>query len=527
MPIVTMPDGTNVQFPDEMPKEQIRDLIATKFPDAVPQAKPEASPGDIGGGWSAADEANKIEAMRQPGAFSDATDSILTGIPFGDEITAGLQAPVRAAISAFKGDGFDVGKEYTRAVETERELQRRRADRSPIASTVGGVAGGMATAAPMAKAGFSLLQGAKPTLGSLGGRGAAEGAGYGLIYGAGEGEGGLLNRAESAAKGAVIGGTIGGVTGGLARIGAGGGVADDAIPSVEQLKQASQAAFKAADDLGVSFAPGYSKQLGHELAHDLRKAGIDQTIHPKATAAFKRIAESVGQPLPLSEVQTLRRVAQSAASSVEPDERRIAQIMIDRLDKFVDKAKPQQVLSGKPEEAGRVLRQARDYWSRMRKTELVQDALYGAEIRTAATGSGGNIDNASRQRLASLLLDKNKSRGFTRAEREALERVIRGTKGQNALRLAGKLSPQGNGLMAALGVGGAMVNPAFGAASLGGMGAKAIADRMTGSNAKLLEQVIRNGGANLPKAQLTALRKAIADVAAVEGGQSVPRYIDQ
>lgn len=34
MPIVTMPDGTNVQFPDEMPKEQIRDLIASKFPEA-------------------------------------------------------------------------------------------------------------------------------------------------------------------------------------------------------------------------------------------------------------------------------------------------------------------------------------------------------------------------------------------------------------------------------------------------------------------------------------------------------------
>jgi hypothetical protein len=35
MPNVKMPDGTVVRFPDEMPKEQIRDLIATKFPDAL------------------------------------------------------------------------------------------------------------------------------------------------------------------------------------------------------------------------------------------------------------------------------------------------------------------------------------------------------------------------------------------------------------------------------------------------------------------------------------------------------------
>jgi hypothetical protein len=36
MPNVKMPDGTVVRFPDDMPKEQIRDMIATKFPDAAP-----------------------------------------------------------------------------------------------------------------------------------------------------------------------------------------------------------------------------------------------------------------------------------------------------------------------------------------------------------------------------------------------------------------------------------------------------------------------------------------------------------
>lgn len=37
MPIVAMPDGAQVQFPDEMPKEQIRELILRKFPDAEKQ----------------------------------------------------------------------------------------------------------------------------------------------------------------------------------------------------------------------------------------------------------------------------------------------------------------------------------------------------------------------------------------------------------------------------------------------------------------------------------------------------------
>lgn len=40
MPVVRMPDGTNVSFPDDMPKEEIRGLIASKFPEvAQPKAE--------------------------------------------------------------------------------------------------------------------------------------------------------------------------------------------------------------------------------------------------------------------------------------------------------------------------------------------------------------------------------------------------------------------------------------------------------------------------------------------------------
>lgn len=41
MPVVTMPDGVPVSFPDEMPADQIRSLIAQKFPDAVKQLQPQ------------------------------------------------------------------------------------------------------------------------------------------------------------------------------------------------------------------------------------------------------------------------------------------------------------------------------------------------------------------------------------------------------------------------------------------------------------------------------------------------------
>ena len=37
MPIVAMPDGTQVSFPDDMPADQIRNMIVQKFPDAAPK----------------------------------------------------------------------------------------------------------------------------------------------------------------------------------------------------------------------------------------------------------------------------------------------------------------------------------------------------------------------------------------------------------------------------------------------------------------------------------------------------------
>jgi len=46
MPIVQMPDGANVQFPDDMPREQIRSLISSKFPElggAPAQPRPQAA----------------------------------------------------------------------------------------------------------------------------------------------------------------------------------------------------------------------------------------------------------------------------------------------------------------------------------------------------------------------------------------------------------------------------------------------------------------------------------------------------
>jgi hypothetical protein len=83
--------------------------------------------------------------------------------------------------------------------------------------------------------------------------------------------------------------------------------------------------------------------------------------------------------------------------------------------------------------------------------------------------------------------------------------------------------------MAALGVGGAMVNPLVGVASLGGMAAKSVADRMTVKNVERLSQIIRSGGKSAKELAVLARggQLSIPQVARVEAlakmlGVSVP-----
>jgi hypothetical protein len=164
------------------------------------------------------------------------------------------------------------------------------------------------------------------------------------------------------------------------------------------------------------------------------------------------------------------------------------------------------VVAGNANEAANAIVRARSLWSRMRKSEMLEEALEKAERRAASTGSGGNTDNAIRQNIRAILDNPKKVRGFSTEEREALERVVRGGPIQNVMRLVGKLSPEGNGLMAALNVGAVAMNPMMAAGTATGFAAKKIADRATPANLEKASALIRNGGAPTlqalsPKAQ--------------------------
>lgn len=472
----------------------------------------------------------KQERPRRPFGL---TDVVVHGATAGlaDEVSGGAAATAEFLNSLIKTGGdigesaSSAGRAYdTRLGEFRGDLEKYRAEH-PWLSTGVEMLGGLASGGTLAKGGASLMNAAKPTAAQLMLRGAGEGAAYGGAYGFGTGEG-AEDRLRSAATGAGLGSLVGGAVGGV-----GSKMASIAgrrlIPTARQLKEGGKAAYKAAGEAGLVITPSSLSRAVTDIADATKQAGIDKTIHPRATAALARLQEAAksGGELTLQELETLRRVVKGAASSPEPDERRIASLMIEGIDDYVSGLSHADIAAGDPLKAVTELNKARDLWSRYRKTDMIEEAVTKATRRAASTGSGGNVDNAIRQNIRAILDNPKKIRGFTKEERELMESVVKGGKLQNLARLLGKLSPQGNGLMAALGIGATAANPAMAVFPAVGMVSKTIADRATPQRVNALLRATRSGGRPTPGSMLSEPQRALLEAMIVSGsqqGQNIP-----
>lgn len=452
------------------------------------------------------------------------TDLATQGVSFGfaDEVGASGAATGAFLRTLQETGSIDqaskaAGEAYNRRLGEIRQGIRDVRAEHPIAATAAEVAGGLATGGTLARGGVTLLNAARPTVPSMVARGAAEGAAYGALHGFGTGEG-LEDRTRRAASGAAVGGAAGGAMG-LA----GGALARRAarrtVPTSQDLRRAADAAYDAADRAGVVVSDQSFSNVVDDIANAARQAGIDRTIHPKATAALSRLQSEVGKQPTLRELDTLRRVLKSAAASSEADERRVAQIMIEKLDDYITGLSPSDVVAGDASAASRALREARRFWSRFRKAEMIDEAVEAAVLRASSTGSGGNADNAIRQNIRAILTNPKRARMFTEEERRLMKRVVEGGRLQNLARWLGKMSPQGNGLALMLHL---FSGSATGGATLPlagvGAAAKAIADRATPRNVNALLDAVRLG--QIPAApQLTGPQQALIEGLLVTGAQ--------
>lgn len=418
---------------------------------------------------------------------------------FADELDAfgaGLETAVGNIGRSVMGKELPYTPQQAEAavLQANREADNQFRQEHPVQSIGLNIAGGVFTPGAGAAGRFVT---AGRTLPAVIGRSAAVGAATGAVGGAGSAEGGYADRLAGAASGAAVGGALGSalpVAGRVAQaVGnrVGGRQAAPAVP-VDTLRTQTRQAYDAVDQAGVQYSDSGFDRMVDDIDATLKSELLSPMRHPKAASMIADLQGLKGSGMSLPQLDQIRQVVRrDVANASDPADARLGQMIISRIDDFIDNAQAGDLTAGNGPNAAGLVRDARASNTRLRKMESVDDAQERARLRAGATGSGGNINNATRQELRRVYEGGN---NWTPEESQAFERAIIGTPGQNALRLAGKLSPQGNGLMAAGNLGAAAAAGPIGAVpGAVGIAAKALADAATARNVNELRRLISTG----------------------------------
>ena len=328
----------------------------------------------------------------------------------------------------------------------------------------------------------------------------------GGLSGAGSVAGGALGEKVGGDTGRQIGSMVGSVAAPVAAgVGAEGvrhalksskeqSIIKEAAPTIDALKDQARQVYKQIDDLGAVVDSSRITGLVRNLNSSIKSEGFNKRIHPKVAAALDEFNSVDGRNLAVSDLDTLRKVARSAAASIEPDESRLGSMMIEKIDDFMDSLTPEALVGGKPGEVGSLYKDARQLWGRARKAEDIEWIIEKA--RNQASG----FENGLRSQFTSLLNNKKKIRGYSPDEVEAIQKVVRGGTLENTAKALGKFGfTEGRAssmLLGSLGVaGGSALGGNVGAVAvpLIGQVSKNLAQKMTRNNAEMVSRLVRSG----------------------------------
>ena len=266
-------------------------------------------------------------------------------------------------------------------------------------------------------------------------------------------------------------------------------------PSMDELRRQQGEAYDTVDRSQARLDPAQRQQLIDQVEARANVDGMDELLHPKAHRTTDLMNKLEPSPR-IADIERKRRfIGDNVAGSIDAGESRIGVGMKDEVDGYMRSLANQGDIGADAASTLTDLERARELTQRIKKSETVMEALTKAERRAASSGTGGNAVNTMRQNIRAILDNPKRVRGFSAAERAAMEEVVRGTPTQNALRLAGRFSPTAGALPAMGGVAGsAALGPIGAVPSVVGLLAKGGAEHLTSKSINSLTDMIRAGG---------------------------------
>jgi hypothetical protein len=211
--------------------------------------------------------------------------------------------------------------------------------------------------------------------------------------------------------------------------------------SEDAMGRIAQDRYKALDQMGFKFkSPEFVADM-KDVASNLRAEGYTATGFPKIAGAIAELTSST-QPKDWAELQALRKIIRSAQKSTDPDEKRLGSILLDRFDNYLMSVDQTKVETGNTKVMSKTWGEARDAYSKMKKSEIFTDMLEDAQLdATKYTQSGA--ENSMAAQLRQLAKNDKRMAMFTSDERDAIRKAAKGDAPQNILRFFGKFAPTG------------------------------------------------------------------------------------
>jgi len=121
----------------------------------------------------------------------------------------------------------------------------------------------------------------------------------------------------------------------------------EAAPDAEAIKNAARTIYNDLDDSGIRMKSKDFRGMVRRIKRETTKQGLDARVTPKAAGAIAALDDVVGTSPTLTEIDTLRKIAQNVAGdTLNKSEASLGLQIIDGIDNFLDQARPSALTKG-------------------------------------------------------------------------------------------------------------------------------------------------------------------------------------
>lgn len=211
-------------------------------------------------------------------------------------------------------------------------------------------------------------------------------------------------------------------------------------PTAEDLVNESKNLYAKAKEAGVQFDTNKFADSMFHIGNNLRQEGYTKSAYPGIGSVLEEMT-NVRNPKDFTELQAIRKMIQNQQASTDPTTRKLASMLKDDFDEYLLNAPTDHVTTGHPE-GMKLWADARNSYSRLKKSEIFDDMLQNAEVDKSKFTQSGS-ENSLAQQLRQLSKNEKKMRTFTPEEQDAIREAAKGGTLQNMLRFYGKFAPTG------------------------------------------------------------------------------------